>query len=337
MKINKKLILYFVVLFVILWLLSGWLKLDFGKSEYDVYLQEPASFSSGWLINVTGEILTSPDKQNWNRWREYAMQSEKFFYGWLYLISKREAKDLMKTLAGKWVDVQLLLENRQYKDYGKSRKHINDDLWGVSWLQIKSDEHLWLNFNHTKTFVSDKYTFIQSANLTHSAFAKNVEHFFVTENQDIRNNLINLFANDWNGELFGPEDIHPNLLVCPIDCRAKLTQMIEQAKESIYVYHQYLKDDKLTTLLQKKINEWLDIRLVLSDTESNYLLLRDWWSEYVSIQKKPYVHTKILVIDNQYAVLGSMNLSKNALDNNREIGIILTDKVLVEKLVGEIK
>lgn len=40
--------------------------------------------------------------------------------------------------------------------------------------------------------------------------------------------------------------------------------------------------------------------------------------------KKPYLHGKIIVIDNKKIWLGSQNLTKNSLENNREVGIILT-------------
>jgi len=35
--------------------------------------------------------------------------------------------------------------------------------------------------------------------------------------------------------------------------------------------------------------------------------------------KKPYLHTKMILIDDEILLLGSMNLSANSLDNNREI------------------
>ena len=40
--------------------------------------------------------------------------------------------------------------------------------------------------------------------------------------------------------------------------------------------------------------------------------------------KKPYLHGKIIMIDNEKMFLGSQNLTKNSLENNREVGIILT-------------
>ena len=40
--------------------------------------------------------------------------------------------------------------------------------------------------------------------------------------------------------------------------------------------------------------------------------------------KKPYLHGKIIIVDNEKMFLGSQNLTKNSLENNREVGIILT-------------
>lgn len=40
--------------------------------------------------------------------------------------------------------------------------------------------------------------------------------------------------------------------------------------------------------------------------------------------KKPYLHGKIILVDGQKVFLGSQNLTKNSLENNREVGIIFT-------------
>lgn len=49
--------------------------------------------------------------------------------------------------------------------------------------------------------------------------------------------------------------------------------------------------------------------------------------------KKPYVHTKMILVDNEILLLGSMNLSANSLDKNREYGILLTDKKLIDQFL----
>ena len=43
----------------------------------------------------------------------------------------------------------------------------------------------------------------------------------------------------------------------------------------------------------------------------------------IKAQSNPYVHAKMILIDDMYLLLGSMNMSATSLDKNREIGIVL--------------
>jgi phosphatidylserine/phosphatidylglycerophosphate/cardiolipin synthase-like enzyme len=52
----------------------------------------------------------------------------------------------------------------------------------------------------------------------------------------------------------------------------------------------------------------------------------------LKILKKPYIHAKILLIDDKFLILSSINLSSNSIDANREIWIILTDKTMIKQL-----
>ena len=53
--------------------------------------------------------------------------------------------------------------------------------------------------------------------------------------------------------------------------------------------------------------------------------------------KKPYVHTKMILIDQKILLLGSMNLSANSLDNNREIWILLLDPQLITAFLDQFR
>ena len=49
------------------------------------------------------------------------------------------------------------------------------------------------------------------------------------------------------------------------------------------------------------------------------------------VWKKPYVHAKMILVDETYLIVSSINLSANSMDENREIGIILIDAALIRK------
>lgn len=44
------------------------------------------------------------------------------------------------------------------------------------------------------------------------------------------------------------------------------------------------------------------------------------------IQQDPYVHSKSMLIDDQWLMVGSANFSTNALDNNREMNIVINNQ-----------
>ena len=67
----------------------------------------------------------------------------------------------------------------------------------------------------------------------------------------------------------------------------------------------------------------LDIRIRTNKFDSNRDLIRALGQEKIIFENSTvYNHDKTLLIDD-IVIIGSMNLSDNALDNNREIGIVI--------------
>jgi phosphatidylserine/phosphatidylglycerophosphate/cardiolipin synthase-like enzyme len=170
---------------------------------------------------------------------------------------------------------------------------------------------------HAKTFVGEKWRVIQTANLNRTSFYDNREHFFFGTDEMIRQNLLDLFALDTKTitdkknhkaeYLTLTKSFSPNLLVCPLDCRQKLEFLLNSAQESIWISAQYITDERIIDILRDKSN--IDIRILTNNMESNNDLVR-------------YFGKKIVLV-------GSMNFSQNALDNNREMGIIVTDRQFI--------
>ena len=52
-------------------------------------------------------------------------------------------------------------------------------------------------------------------------------------------------------------------------------------------------------------------------------------------QSDPNVHAKTILIDAQKIYIGSMNLSTNAIEHNREIGIVASDPEVIKKFIEQ--
>lgn len=168
---------------------------------------------------------------------------------------------------------------------------------------------------------------IQTANLTQSAF-KNREYFLVGNDPVIWENLRTLFLKDREWEEIYPDDIHPNILVCPINCREVLESLIASAEQSIWIQTQYIVDDRIMDLLKNKSE--LDMQIVVADLDTNRDMLYYFWPKVARALPKPYVHAKTMLIDDKYLYVGSVNFSANSMDDNRELGIIVTNRDAID-------
>ena len=125
---------------------------------------------------------------------------------------------------------------------------------------------------HAKVTLNENAFRVQTANLTKSSFESNREHFFYSNDSDFRNSLEKLFDADWTGENLSILNLHPNLVVCPFNCRDVIKTLLESAEKSIVIQTQYIVDDEILDILHKKSEE-VDMAIIVADTDDNYDLI----------------------------------------------------------------
>ena len=57
--------------------------------------------------------------------------------------------------------------------------------------------------------------------------------------------------------------LHPNLVVCPFNCRKRIEALLNHAQSSIVMYQQYIADNDIQKILSAKKNDGVDIKLIL--------------------------------------------------------------------------
>lgn len=143
-----------------------------------------------------------------------------------YEFTEKHLKSKLKNLAENGVKIQIMIENKKYQQFKNTYKELQNYFSGLQNIEVKSDEHLPTQYLHSKIILMQSGFWIQSSNLTHSTFAKNREHLFRSENPKVLKNLHMLFEKDRKGEQLLPSDLHPNLVVCNLNCRAVITELI---------------------------------------------------------------------------------------------------------------
>lgn len=327
---NNFLFLFVFVVIFIVWIYTETISINIWtwKTDNNYIL----NFDS--LENVTGDLYITPDEDFANKYSELLWKNTKNLQIQTYEFTEKRIKERFKELLETGVNISLIMENKKYKQFKNTWKEIQNRFSGYTNFEIKSDDEMWTTYTHSKINISDNDFWIQTANFTHSSFATNREYFFHTYHTGILNSLKTIFEKDWNGKTIKLNDIHPNLLICNINCRSWIEQLLRSAKESIWIETQYITDSSLRNILWEKNN--LDIKIIVSDTDSNIDLKKYFWDHIVKSIKKPYIHAKMILVDHKYLLLWSMNLSDNSLDNNREIGIIITDKNIIQKFIWQI-
>lgn len=248
---------------------------------------------------------------------------------WLYGFSYQPLQKLFQKMARVWIPIRGIMENEPYgwttKEFTKLQKLFT---WR-DFIDLHTDELLRDNFMHAKTFLTDNAFIIQTANLSYSSFFNNREFFFLSYDPTILANLQMLFDKDRIGETIQPDEIDPNLLICPIDCRYKIEMILSGARESIWMYQQYIQDESIMSMLMQK--SWLDLKFIVADNSSKGELEASPLDQFTHFWKKPYVHAKMILVDDTYLIVSSINMSANSMDMNREIGIIIIDSFLIEE------
>lgn len=251
----------------------------------------------------------------------------------VYLISDPEIISSLVLADKRGVEVKVILEARPFGGNNlnqKSKKTLEEGGVEVQWGRKI------FRFTHVKAITFDKEeSCILNTNLSTSAFNKNREFSVCTQDAGEVGQLRDIFLADWNGT-----DVtitESNLVVSPVDSRGKLLSLIRQAKNHIEMVMEVLDDDEATAILMEK-SRVMSVRILVPPPEqilaNKDAAIKIGRSEgWVRTLNKPYLHGKLIIVDGERAYVGSVNLTKNSFDKNREVGIIVSDPHIVQRFL----
>ncbi|MBA3450570.1 MAG: hypothetical protein H0T18_05095 [Chloroflexia bacterium] len=179
--------------------------------------------------------------------------------------------------------------------------------------------------------VDDAVAVIMNQNLTESAFTTNRDFGVVTERPDAVRTAAALFEADWTR---GAEPDPGPLVVSPTNARVQLLGIIDDARRSLDLYAEVLRDPELLAALTAAEERGVDVRLVVSPSDDFAVERRALTAAGVDIRLATslYIHAKVIFADGERAFIGSQNLSATSLDQNRELGIIIDDPVNLARI-----
>ena len=257
----------------------------------------------------------------------------------MYILSDRNVIRALEDVANKGIDVRIMLEPHPY---GSSSPTRTIDQLKAAGAKVE-DSSPSFALTHEKGMIVDGTTaFIMTSNFSRAALGgysgnssyNNREYDIVDTNQQDVLAVSAIFQADWNRTTASFSD--PNLVVSPVNSRNDLTNLINSAHHTLLIENEEMIDTAIEQALANAAQHGVQVQVILpsSNSSSNNQGIDTIKQGGVQVREDShlYIHAKMFLIDGQKAFVGSENISTESLDQNRELGILISDQSVLNTL-----
>jgi phosphatidylserine/phosphatidylglycerophosphate/cardiolipin synthase-like enzyme len=230
----------------------------------------------------------------------------------LFRCNDREILRELKDAVERGVDVEVLVTSRAKGGKKKLRK---------LWQRLEDTGASVYAYNdpvvkyHAKYLIADEGpALIASLNFTKKCFSRTCDAMVLTWDPEVVQGLRQLMATDRDG-IAPPESLTRRVILGPERARRQFTAILEQAKSSILLIDAKLSDPGILTLLEERRAAGITVHV------------HD--GKHVGSQKS---HAKIMLVDGNRAVIGSLALTALSLDFRREVAVEITEPSAVAQI-----
>jgi len=196
----------------------------------------------------------------------------------------------------------------------------------------------YFRLTHQKSLIVDNTAIILTANLSSSGFLYNREFGITTDDPAVVSEMVSVFNADWSRTPISPDT--PNLVWSPINSRARIDSLIASTKKALSVYAEEVQDEEQAGALINAANAGVVVQLLISppidvtkqDANSIYLNKLQRGGVKVRYLAKPYIHAKAFLSDRKLGFIGSQNISAGSIEFNRELGVLVSDNTILQRL-----
>lgn len=182
-------------------------------------------------------------------------------------------------------------------------------------------------FDHAKYAATAQKALIETANIDNSAFSRNREYVYTTNDQSVAKALETLFVADWTGADTDDQvrNLAPSLILSPGAAEPIISQISQPGAVCIEV-EELGSDQEILDAIAAKGSQ---ASLVVPPTRGgkDQEVLSSLVTAGVNVRVLPktpiYLHAK-LIVGGASGYIGSQNFSKTSLNNSREVGIVIT-------------
>ncbi|MDR3519729.1 MAG: phospholipase D-like domain-containing protein [Candidatus Pacebacteria bacterium] len=252
----------------------------------------------------------------------------------MYEFKDKQIADALAVAQKRGVIVRVLL-NEGY--YGKEEA-MNEPAY--SYLESLEIPVHWtpeyFALTHQKTLIVDQNkALIMTFNLAPEYYATGRDFGILDIDQNDVRAIENTFENDWTHQNVLPSN--GDDLVWSPGVDENMLVIINSAKKELDIYNEEMEDSVITDALMNAARRGVAVNIVMTYQSAAKLAFGQLKNAGVSLHlfhgEKFYIHAKMIIADDTNAFLGSENFSYTSLNKNRELGIFLSDPIIINSLV----
>ena len=176
---------------------------------------------------------------------------------------------------------------------------------------------------HGKMMIlDDKILHVYGFNFIGLDMLKSRSFGVITKNDKLVKEANKLFMADFDRLTYTPS--YERLVVSPENARERLGRFISGARKQLLIYDPQVSDDAMLRLISERIKAGVDVR-VLGRVEAKWNVKSDRFAG-------KRLHIRAIIRDGKRAFMGSQSLRRLELEKRREVGVIITDEVVVKQM-----
>ena len=176
---------------------------------------------------------------------------------------------------------------------------------------------------HGKMMIIDgRILHVYGFNFTALDMQKSRSFGVITKNPKLVREAMKLFEADFERQAYTPGS--DRFVVSPENARERLSAFIKATRKQLLIYDPQVTDDAMLRLITNLIKKKVDVKII-GKVEAK-------WN--VKSERFPgkRLHVRAMIRDGRRAFVGSQSLRRLELEKRREVGVIITDEIIIRQL-----
>jgi cardiolipin synthase A/B len=254
----------------------------------------------------------------------------------MYELEDTTAEHDLAAAEKRGVEVRVILDHRQESDNSAAYNYLKAGGVGVVWSSSA------YYYTHEKCLVIDgSKAVIMTANLTSQYYSTSRDFLVIDTNTKDVSAIVAVFNADYAHKSITPGD-GADLVWSPTNSQQRLLALINGATSSLRVYANEMDDMAIENALISAAGRGVDVQVVGENEDGEYdsayttLTKAGVHISYYSSPTGFYIHGKAIEADygksDAKVFIGSENLSNTSLNENRELGLIISVPAILSSI-----